>query len=165
MSESVKVLFVCMGNICRSPAGEAVLQSYVVSKGLEKYVVCDSAGTLREHVGEKADPRMIRVARARGYDVTSRARQFKPDDFDRFDYIIVMDRMIQEMVFTQARSPRDHLKVLLMGDYYPEHDVVDVPDPYYGRSEGFELVLDILEVACGQFLDHIIARHDLKPGG
>ncbi len=163
MSETVNVLFVCMGNICRSPAGETIFRQYVNDKKLTERIICDSCGTLNEHAGEKADPRMIRAAKDRGFEIEGRARQFKPDDFSKFDYILAMDRYVQRDLHNWAKSDEDHRKVMLMTDYYLDEDMPDVPDPYYGRREGFDLVLDILERACSRLLDHVIERHDLKP--
>ena len=143
------ILFVCLGNICRSPAAEAVFNALIKENGLEKEVQCDSAGTGAYHVGELADSRMRLLGTKRGYHLTSRARKVDADrDFDHFDYLIGMDRQNVQDLKSIARNESDKKKIFLMTDY-SIHDTHDsVPDPYFGGDAGFELVLDILEDAC-----------------
>lgn len=143
--KSTKILFVCLGNICRSPAAEGVMKKLV--KGLPFEI--DSAGTAGYHIGELPDTRMISHARKRGFDLTSRARKFDPlKDFESFDLIIAMDRNNLSDLKAMDRSNRFTSKLSLMTDYTLEMDANEVPDPYYGGPEGFEHVLDILEDAC-----------------
>lgn len=144
-----KILFVCLGNICRSPGAEAVFKALIQKNGLENELQCDSAGTAAYHVGEPADTRMRQIGSQRGYDLTSRARKFDPDhDFDQFQYIIGMDRQNVNDLKSRARNKNERKQIFLMTDFciHKTHD--SVPDPYYGGDAGFELVFDILEDAC-----------------
>ncbi|MGM0444615.1 MAG: low molecular weight protein-tyrosine-phosphatase, partial [Fibrobacterota bacterium] len=140
----VQVLFVCLGNICRSPSAEAVMQSLVDDAGLSDRIRLDSAGTAAYHVGEPADRRMQQHAQRRGYDLTSRARQFEYADFDRFDYIIAQDNSNYHSLRQQDRTGKYTAKLYRMTDFARTVDEPEVPDPYYGGPQGFELVLDIL---------------------
>ncbi len=144
-----QVLFVCLGNICRSPGAEAVFNALIEKNGLEKELSCDSAGTDAYHVGQSADYRMKQVAKNRGYQLTSISRKVNPKlDFDRFDYIIGMDRQNVRDLISMARNETDRKKIHLMTDFAINGKYNSVPDPYYGGDAGFELVLDILEDAC-----------------
>ena len=150
-----KILFVCMGNICRSPTAEAVFRHCVSVAGLDKVVHCDSAGTHDYHIGEPPDARSIAAAKRRGYDMTAlRARQVSSDDFSNFDYVLAMDR--QNFRFLQRLQPRDApAKLMLYGDLHAEFCGHDVPDPYYGGTDGFERVLDMTELVSASFLARI----------
>lgn len=143
-----KILFVCLGNICRSPAAEGVMQQLVDRAGRHERFVIDSAGTYGGHAGEPADPRMRKAASRRGYDLTSRSRKITTDDFDRFDRIIVMDDTNYERVHRMAPSTEAANKIYRMVEFCQHHHATYVPDPYYEGHEGFELVLDLLEDAC-----------------
>ncbi|MCF8261690.1 MAG: low molecular weight phosphotyrosine protein phosphatase [Melioribacteraceae bacterium] len=158
----VNVIFVCMGNICRSPSAEAVMTKLISDKGLSDKIKCDSAGTIATHTGENADSRMMRHASKRGYDLTSIARQFKMDDFDKFDYIVVMDKYNYRDISAQSRNEKDQAKILLMTDYSGDNSLNEVPDPYYGGAAGFENVLDILEKSCNGLLAEVIKKHGLN---
>lgn len=147
------VLFVCMGNICRSPTAEGIFRKLVTAAGRDVEFSIDSAGTIGYHAGEKADSRMRSAAAARGYDLTSLARRIEPDDFHRFDWIVTMDDDNFEDV--DRINPGGRARVVRMCDYCEAHDVKEVPDPYYGGEEGFHTVIDILEDACGNFLRRI----------
>lgn len=154
----IKILFVCLGNICRSPTAEAVMTGLLQQAGLADDVFVDSAGTADWHVGKPADERSVAAAAARGYDMSHlRARQVSEDDFFNFDYILAMD----ESNFQHLRSmcpenaPTQPLKLL---PHYTKQGLTDVPDPYYGGSEGFNQVLDLLEDACAALLHEIQAR-------
>lgn len=138
------VLFVCLGNICRSPSGEAVLKTKLTDAGLDKEVFVDSAGTSGYHEGDIADERMQSHAVKRGFNLTSISRQIRPADYDRFDYIIAMDRNNYQNLMNKAYTPEHKQKISMMTDFSQTHSG-DVPDPYYGGSQGFEDVLDILE--------------------
>jgi protein-tyrosine phosphatase len=162
-SNPVRVLFVCMGNICRSPAGESIFRQFVEQERLGGVISCESAGTYAGHEGEKADPRMIRAASRRGYRLSGRARAFVPGDFDRFDLIVSMDQHVLGVLRAMARTPEHESRLTLMGDFHPNNDTIDIPDPYAGPLQGFEHVLDLLEVACRRLLDQIKSRHGLPP--
>ena len=145
----IKILFVCLGNICRSPAAEGVMKKLAE----ESPITIDSAGTAGYHIGELPDARMRTHARKRGYELTSRARQFDPSkDFAAFDYIIAMDGNNLRDLQMMDKTKQYHQKLSVMTDYSITMDVNEVPDPYYGGPEGFEHVLDILEDACSGLL-------------
>ncbi len=156
-NKTIKILFVCMGNICRSPSAEAVMNSLIANRGLYDKIQCDSAGTLSYHAGEPADARMQRHASKRGYELTSIARQVRANDFEEFDYVVAMDN--DNLTNLQAFLPSPDLasKISKMTDYCTGPNPGYVPDPYYGGSEGFEHVLDLLEDACIGLLT--IVRH------
>jgi protein-tyrosine phosphatase len=144
-----QILFVCLGNICRSPSAEAVFNFQLVKQGLVNELSCDSAGTAAYHAGDQADYRMRQFAQKRGYQLTSISRPVNPAlDFDRFDYIIGMDRQNIRDLKTMARDENDRKKIHLMTDFCTNKKFDSVPDPYFGGASGFELVLDILEDAC-----------------
>ena len=146
-----KILFVCLGNICRSPAAEGVMQA-LVSK-TEADIRVDSAGTSSFHIGEPADKRMRAAAAKRGYDLTSRSRMVTQRDFSEFDLVVAMDRNNYRELSILAGSP--HRKLVLLSDFLEGDWPRDVPDPYYGGDEGFEKVLDMLEAACPKILQSV----------
>jgi protein-tyrosine phosphatase len=151
-----QVLFVCLGNICRSPSAEAVFNALIEKNGLEHEISCDSAGTAAYHEGEPADYRMRQFAQKRGYRLTSISRPVNPKlDFDRFDYIGGMDRQNVRDLESIARNESDRKKIFLMTDFCLDGKYDSVPDPYYGGAAGFELVLDILEDACAGLLKRL----------
>ena len=164
MNESLKysVLFVCLGNICRSPAAQAVMQRIVDERGLSDRFLIDSAGIGGWHIGDLPDKRMRVHARPRGYELTHRARKVKSADFEDFDLIVGMDAANIDDLRYMAATIAQQDKVVMMGDYirqYPNYD--HVPDPYYEGSEGFELVLDLLEDACDNLLNQIIKQNNI----
>jgi protein-tyrosine phosphatase len=155
------VLFVCMGNICRSPTAEGVFREHARRAGLLDDILIESAGVGDWHVGQPPDRRAILHARRRGYDLEAlRARQVQRDDFTRFDWILAMDlRNLREL---RAMQPPDYAGYLgLLLDFAPELGVREVPDPYFGAPEGFETVLELSERACVALLTHVQAR--LRP--
>ena len=153
------VLFVCLGNICRSPSAEAVFNAMIAKEGLGNEVICDSAGTLAYHAGEPADYRMKQFAKKRGYHLTSISRPVDPKtDFDRFNFIIGMDRQNVTDLKSMARNEDDKKRIFLMTDFCSEQKYDSVPDPYYGGDAGFELVLDILEDACAGLIRKVRER-------
>ena len=141
---SVKILMVCLGNICRSPLAEGIMRSK-----LSKDYIIDSAGTGAWHEGQLPDKRSITTAKKRGLDITNQsARQFKVSDFDTFDYIYVMDNSNYKNVIALAPTEEAKSKVkLILNEIFPNENV-DVPDPYYGGDDGFENVFDMLDQAC-----------------
>lgn len=144
--KKTRILFVCLGNICRSPSAEAVFRAYVGEQNSSRNFVIDSAGTSAYHAGEPADQRMQKHAKKRGYHLGSISRQFDPaSDFDKFDLIVAMDDNNYYDLKEMARNPEDERKIVKMTDYSEKHEYDHVPDPYFGGSEGFEIVLDLLE--------------------
>lgn len=154
-NKKVNVLFVCLGNICRSPAAEGIFKKMVADEGLENEIFVDSAGTSGWHEGELPDDRMRMHGQRRGYDFSSRSRKFVEKDFGIFDYIIVMDDDNYRNVKKLAKSKEDVAKIHLMTDFSDKYSHPHVPDPYYGGSSGFELVMDLLEDACENLLNRI----------
>src|SRR5215510_1623880 len=151
----MRICFVCMGNICRSPTAEGVMRKLVTDAGLADQIVLDSAGTGDWHAGELPDPRAYAAAKRRGLALTHRARQFIRADLDRFDLVLAMDtlnlRHLQRMVGT-----RETPAVCLLRTFdLSAPDGAEVPDPYSGDGDDFELVLDICERACAGLLDHV----------
>lgn len=162
MMEKKKILFVCLGNICRSPSAEAVFKNMVEKAGLSQGFDIDSAGTSGWHAGEPADQRMRSHAQKRGYILNSLSRQFDPStDFDYFDMLIGMDDSNVANMKRMARFTIDRDKLHKMTDFSQDFQYNEVPDPYYGGSEGFELVLDILEDACRGLLGYLIKKTPL----
>lgn len=156
MSKKTKVLFVCLGNICRSPSAEAIFRGYVEKLKFGDAFEIDSAGTSGYHQGEPADMRMRKHASKRGYQLTSLSRKFDPStDFDHFDIIIAMDRDNLHGLLQMARSEEDEKKLFLMTDFSSVFDYDYVPDPYYGGDQGFELVIDLLEDASSGLFKHL----------
>ena len=150
------ILFVCLGNICRSPAAEAMMQLLVERNGLTDSVILDSAGTYGGHSGERSDPRMRRAAEARGIPMTHRARQVREEDFERFDMIIAMDDSNYENLFRLAPNRDYHVKIYRFREFLRRHTEWSYkPDPYYEGHEGFELVLDLFEDGCCTLIEHL----------
>lgn len=148
-----KILFICLGNICRSPAAHAVMQRLVDEAGLTNQFEIDSAGIGGWHVGQLPDERMRRHGRKRGYRIDHRARQFSVRrDFPYYDAIYVMDEENYRVVTSRAESEEEKSKVCRLSDYLTEHRAATVPDPYYGGPEDFEYALDLIEDACGGLL-------------
>lgn len=147
------VLFVCLGNICRSPAAEGIMQYLVDQAGLRNEYFIDSAGISAAHAGNKADSRMIETAVARGYSLTSRSRPFDgASDFDRFDLIVTMDESNLEAVQSYATNDSQKLKVVPATSFLKKVKISRIPDPYYGGLDGFDHVLDLLEECCENLL-------------
>ncbi|MDA8743674.1 low molecular weight phosphotyrosine protein phosphatase [Rubripirellula amarantea] len=156
-----KVLFVCMGNICRSPAGEAVMQRFADEFGAD--VEVDSAGTHGYHVGERADVRMRTASESRGYELKSIARKVEPSDLqrERFDLVLAMDSENHAILVEMAGGIKPHIR--MFSDYLDDTWPTDVPDPYYGEEDGFGEVLDMLEEGCPVILETLIGE-DLFAG-
>ncbi len=154
----VAILFVCLGNICRSPTAEAVMRRLVAERGLERSVQLDSAGTGGWHVGESPDPRAVAAGAQRDLWLSGRARQVESEDFERFDLILAMDRANVRDLLRLAPDARGAEKVKLLREYDPQArraGEVEVPDPYYGGAEGFQHVIDLVEAACVGVLDSL----------
>jgi protein-tyrosine phosphatase len=160
--ESVSVLFVCLGNICRSPIAEGLFRVRVESAGLLDRIVIDSAGTSSYHIGAAPDARALAAAAERGIDLSSlRARQATSRDLELFDYVIAMDRANRRELERLA-GERHHGKIRLFMEWAPDFPDREVPDPYYGGANGFARVLDMVEVAADGLLEDI--RRRLGPG-
>ncbi len=159
MKKEVSVLFVCMGNICRSPTAEGVFAKRLADAGLDERVDVDSAGTHAYHVGEPPDPRAQRTAASRGVDLSrQRARKAVAEDFETFDYVLAMDRDNLERLREICPEGAEH-KLQLFLSYAAELDIDEVPDPYYGGPAGFDRVLDMIEAAADGLLEEIRKRH------
>lgn len=154
----MRILFVCLGNICRSPTAAAVLRAVAAREAPELSLEVDSAGTAGYHIGEPPDPRTRQAAARRGYDLTQlRARIVEPSDFEHFDLILAMDR--ENLLALQRRAPdtaRERLRLFL--EFGPSGVPEEVPDPYYGGPNGFEEVLDLIEAATRGLLTHLRQR-------
>ena len=156
----IRVLMVCLGNICRSPTAHGVFQQRVESAGLTGLIEVDSAGTGDFHLGEKPDIRSRKAAQQRGYNLSSlRARQVSNDDFERFDYILAMDDNNLRDLQALCPAPLQHKLRLFME--FADNNYLSVPDPYYGEGDGFQLVLNLVEEAADALLDHI-RKQDLQ---
>lgn len=155
----IGVLFVCLGNICRSPAAEGVMLRLISERGLEDRFRIDSAGTYGGHAGDMPDRRMRVHARQRGYELTHRSRRVTYSDFDDFDIIVGMDAANCSDLRRMASTVEQERKIVHIGKYIRNNPHYDyVPDPYYEGSEGFELVLDLLEDACRVMLDELCLK-------
>jgi protein-tyrosine phosphatase len=154
----MKVLFVCMGNICRSPTAQAVVEHLLREQAADVVAEFDSAGTHGYHVGQPPDQRTLSAAAARGYDMASlRARQVTVEDFERFDLILAMDEENLTHLRRLAPSSR-HERIRLFLDYAQDDEVREVPDPFYGGDVGFERVLDLVEAAARGLIAELTAR-------
>lgn len=158
----VRILFICLGNICRSPAAEGVMRHLVTQRELQDQVEIDSAGTSGYHIGEPPDKRMARAAKRRGIKLTSRSRQLNRHDLSHFDLVIAMDRSNVRAIHTAAAGACD--RVRLLSDYLDTDQwSIEVPDPYFGGDDGFDHVLDMLQAACPALLDSLQLEADPHP--
>lgn len=156
----IKVLFVCLGNICRSPTAEGVFRHLLVREGLESGILADSAGTAAYHVGSPPDPRAQEAALRRGVDLSAiRGRRAGPSDMDEFDYVLAMDR--ENHASLMAIAGEQGHKIRLFMDYASRFDESEVPDPYYGGAGGFEQMLDMIEDASEGLLSELRRNHSL----
>ncbi|MDP2804860.1 MAG: low molecular weight protein-tyrosine-phosphatase [Gallionellaceae bacterium] len=157
--KKIRVLFICMGNICRSPTAEAVFLHYVEKEGLSEFIQIDSAGTHDYHIGDAPDIRTQRAAKNRGYDMTRlRGRQVDAGDFFKFDYVLAMDEANLSILRRLRPDDADsHLGLFL--EFAGRHIEREVPDPYYGGADGFERVLDMVEDAASGLIQHIRTVH------
>lgn len=143
--DKIKILFVCLGNICRSPSAEGLFRHYIQEEGIAELFEVDSAGLHAYHEGERADPRMRAHAERRGYTLSSISRPIRYEDFFYYDYIIGMDESNRSRLLEQAPTAECAGKISLLTDWHPQPLLNYVPDPYYGGAEGFEQVLDLIE--------------------
>jgi low molecular weight protein-tyrosine phosphatase len=154
----VRVLFVCLGNICRSPTAEGVMRALVQRAGMQEQIELESAGTGSWHVGSPPDERAAAVAHARGMPLDGAARQVRPEDFERFDLLLAMDRANARELLALADGADERAKVRLLREFDPDStgaQDLDVPDPYYGAGGGFEEVFDLVQAACEGLLEQI----------
>ena len=149
----IRICFVCLGNICRSPTAEGVMKHLVEQAGLAERFEIDSAGTGAYHVGEPADLRSAEAARKQGIELTSEARQFVADDYDTFDYVVAMDRKNHAHLQRLARRAADRDKLSLLRNFDQHASAVDVPDPYF--EDNFDEVFEICRAGCAGLLEHI----------
>jgi protein-tyrosine phosphatase len=158
----ISVIFVCLGNICRSPLAEAIFNHKIRKMGLSDKILASSAGTAHWHIGESPDPRTIEVAERNGVPVQHRGYQLKPSDFNDYDYFLAMD----DDNFREVSLSHDRFKsvagVYRMRDFDDDKSGTDVPDPYYGDMDDFEYVFKILDEACGHFVDFLRSEHNLE---
>ncbi len=160
-----KVLFVCLGNICRSPAAEGAFTDLISSKGLENSFQVDSCGTSQYHIGELADPRTRQAARKKGIELVHKARQFKKSDFTDFDFILAMDKSNQKDLLSLASGEEERKKVHLFRKFQKgQGKEPDVPDPYYGTLKDFEEVQQIVSEASEGFLEFVLSKNGVKNG-
>jgi protein-tyrosine phosphatase len=158
----IEICFVCLGNICRSPTAEGVMQHLVAAAGLSHAIKIDSAGTGGWHAGQQADERSRAAAKRAGYELRSRARQFAADDFSRFTYIVAMDRQNLSDLRRLVQNAQDAEKLHLLRSFDAEStEDSDVPDPYYGEQRGFDDVVTMCEKACAGLLEKIRKQHGL----
>ena len=156
-----KVLFVCLGNICRSPAAEGVMKAVLKKNSLPIEVHVASCGMGKWHVGEFPDPRMRKSAKEKGFILDSTAQQFEIGMFDTYDYILSADRQVLEDLKALIRLPENLYKLYLINDFNDQFRGKDIPDPYWGEAKGFDEVIDILEIACEGLLEQICKDHSL----
>jgi protein-tyrosine phosphatase len=164
MADRIRICFVCLGNICRSPTAEAVMQRLVDDAGLTDHVEVASAGTAGWHIGDAPDDRAVAEARRRGIEMTSRGRQFRGADFERFELVVAMDRSNHQVLADLAQRNGDDqaTKVRMLREFASTSPGLhDVPDPYYGGDDGFATVFDMVEDACRNLLDHVRQQHHL----
>ena len=155
---TVNILFICLGNICRSPAAHAVFCKIIAMRELDNNFIIDSAGIGDWHVGQLPDSRMRTHGSKRGYNINHHARQFHVDDFNRFDYIVVMDEDNYRIITGMAQTKSDASKVIRMSNYFSQHSNKSVPDPYYGGNADFELALDLIEDGCNGLLNSFFPK-------
>jgi protein-tyrosine phosphatase len=154
----IRVLFVCLGNICRSPLAESVFRHLARGRGVDDLFEIDSAGTSGWHAGDPPDARSVATARARGVEVCGESRELGADDLRRFDYVITMDRENLANIARLEAASGGGARVHLLREWDPEGGPPDVPDPYYGGERGFEEVHDIVERSCAALLEDLLAR-------
>ncbi len=156
-----RLLFVCLGNICRSPSAENIMNYLIEKRGVGAHIACDSAGTANYHVGSVPDRRMNAAAQRQGITLKGCARQFVAADFEDFDLILAMDQSNYRDILSLDLGDQYSHKVKLMCEYCRFHDDKDVPDPYYGKEDGFNYVIGLLTDACETLLNSILEQHSI----
>ncbi|NEP19831.1 MAG: low molecular weight phosphotyrosine protein phosphatase [Leptolyngbya sp. SIO4C1] len=159
---TTRLLFVCLGNICRSPSAENIMNHLIQQRGLSESIVCDSAGTSSYHIGSAPDSRMTAAARQRNITLVGQARQFTAQDFEQFDWILAMDRSNYRDILALDPGQQHQHKVRLICEFCRHHRDQEVPDPYYGGTDGFNYVIELLMDACSGFLDFVTQPSSLK---
>jgi len=157
-----KLLFVCLGNICRSPSAENIMNHLIQEAGLTAKITCDSAGTSGYHIGAAPDQRMNAAASKRGIELQGKSRKLKPADLQQFDLILAMDRENYQDILYLDREGKYEAKVRLMCNFATHKTDQEVPDPYYGGQDGFDYVIDLLFDACSGLLDHIVNSEEYQ---
>ncbi len=160
-----KLLFVCLGNICRSPAAENIMNHLIEQNQLSKQIICDSAGTSSYHIGSPPDQRMTAAASQLGIKLRGQARQLKKSDLENFDLILAMDRVNYQEILALDPTEQYWHKVHLMCDFCSKYNTKEVPDPYYGGADGFNHVIDLLHDACNGLLQHVNQEIRMKDKG
>lgn len=156
---TVKLLFVCLGNICRSPSAEGIMNHLIAQQGLGDRIQCDSAGTSDYHIGAAPDARMTLAARSSSVTLSGRSRQVEISDFETFDFILAMDQSNYRSLIALDQTGQFKDKVRLMCDFCQTFPDTEVPDPYYGGSDGFQYVVNLLMDACSGLLEYITQHH------
>lgn len=157
-----KLLFVCLGNICRSPAAENIMNYLLLNSDLDGKIICDSAGTSSYHIGSSPDRRMQAAAQKRGIELQGSARQFQKSDLSDFDLILAMDKANYRNILSLDTEGSYRDKVRLMCDFATNHSQSEVPDPYYGGTAGFDRVIDLLLDSCDGLLKYVRERENLS---
>ncbi len=157
-----KLLFVCLGNICRSPAAENIMNHQIQDRNLQDKIICDSAGTSAYHVGSPPDRRMVAAAKQQGLSFMGEARRFQVADFQKFDLILAMDRENYADILSLDPQGQYREKVRMMCDFCRDRPEKEVPDPYYGGPDGFNNVIDLLVDACKGLLDYVVEQQNVK---
>lgn len=152
----MKLLFVCLGNICRSPAAEAIMNKLIEEKNMTDQIICDSAGTSQHHAGHQADPRMRKHAKTKGYNITSISRALEKEDLSQFNWIITMDNSNYKNVLSLATKEEEKKKILKMADFCTIKNCDFIPDPYYKEDQSFLNVISLLEDSCSQLLEYLL---------
>jgi len=153
-----RVLFVCLGNICRSPAAENIFRRFVNDRSLNDAIQIDSCGTANYHEGKNPDSRMRQALRSCGHTDFGTARQITPSDLANFDLIVAMDRDNRDHLLALAKDQDERSKLSLFSDFLPKGEPIDIPDPYYGGSDGFLEVITLLEVGCQNLLNRVMLK-------
>jgi len=158
--DKIKVLFVCLGNICRSPLAEGIFRQRLVDRGLDSFFEIDSCGTAAYHIGEPPDGRSLANAQKNGVNYRHLGRQVKKSDFQKFDYILAMDASNHRNLM-DIRPKNAAATMMMMRDFDDQRSGDDVPDPYYGGEDGFQHVFEVLDESVNQLIDHLVENHKL----
>ena len=157
-----KLLFVCLGNICRSPSAENIMNQLIEEAGLSDKIVCDSAGTSGYHIGAAPDRRMNIAANKKGLELVGQSRKLKPSDLQNFDLILAMDKENYEDILYLDREGKYESKIRMMCEFATQKPDKEVPDPYYGGADGFDYVIELLYDACAGLLDYVVNSPEYK---